>query len=443
MIPVHLPAYITRNKTGLIALLLFFVVWKTFVSCLGNTFSNYDDAQYVYDNPHVISGLTLANVRWAFTSSTVGNWHPLTSLSHILDSQFFGGWAPGHHFVSIVFHCLNSMLVFLLFERMTGALWKSFWAALLFGIHPLRVESVAWVAERKDVLSTFFFLLTAFAYARYAAESKRGGTRSRQYFRLAVLCLFLGLMCKPMLVTVPCVLLLLDIWPLARWTPETAWSLLREKAAFFILAGVFSVTALFTQHAGMLPLTYMPLSVRVENVPVAYCRYVGKLIYPVNLACLYPYPIHWPAVLVIGCTLVFLIASAAVAFIGRRRAYVLVGFLWFVGTLFPVIGLMQAGSQSLADRYSYIPSLGLVVMAVWGVSDLAERCKFSPAGLWALGLGLAVTCMALTRRQISFWKDPESQWRHAAAVTVAFLAFSVNFSHAVFGGTGKRRRVVE
>jgi tetratricopeptide (TPR) repeat protein len=407
----------TANRSFLLSLLVLVVVWRTFVPCLSNGFTNYDDPTYVWNNPHVKSGLTPQNVLWAFTSSTAANWHPLTMLTHIIDCQLYRGMAGGHHLLNVALHCVNSLLLFLLLDRLTHCPWGSFWVALFFGVHPLRVESVAWISERKDVLSTFFSMLTALAYAKYVLAKREARSGARRYYWLAVLWLALGLLSKPMLVTVPCLLLLLDFWPLGRLKHERPLDLVLEKAPLFVLSVAFSIVTCFTQRGAMYPIGCMPLSVRLANVPVAYSRYLGKLFYPVDLACLYPYPVHWPAGRVFLCTALLSAVSVAALRGVRRRPYVLVGWLWFLGALFPVIGLAQTGIQSMADRYSYIPSIGVLIPVVWISRQFAERWKVSPLALSVVAAGLALTCVALTRRQISYWRDPESLWRHAAAVT--------------------------
>jgi len=434
MATASLRSFGSANRSLLLSLLVLFVVWRTFVPCLSNGFMNYDDPSYVTGNPHVASGLTPQNVLWAFTSSTAANWHPLTMLTHIIDSQLYRGFAGGHHLLNVALHCVNSLLLFLLLERLTNSPWASFWVALFFGVHPLRVESVAWISERKDVLSTFFSMLTALAYCKYVSAKREARRGARRHYWLAVLWLALGLLSKPMLVTVPCLLLLLDFWPLGRLKHERPLDLVLEKAPLFVLSVAFSIVTCFTQQDAMYPTRVMPLSVRLANVPVAYSRYLGKLFYPVDLACLYPYPIHWPESRVFLCTVLLSAISLAALCGVRRRPYVLVGWLWFLGALFPVIGLAQTGSQSMADRYSYIPSIGVLIVVVWSSCQFAARWKVSPLALSAVAAGLALTCAAITRRQISYWRDPESLWRHAAAVT------DLNYSAAqIIGGIQLQR----
>ncbi len=338
-------------------------------------------------------------------------------LSHMLDCQLCGLRPAGHHATSVILHGFNAVLLFLLFRLITGAFWKSFWLATIFGVHPLRVESVVWISERKDVLSTFFWMLATLAYAAYAKDKIENKRRARCYYGLAIIGFVLGLMSKPMVITLPCVLLLLDYWPLGRWKRGEVFSLFKEKWPFFLLCGLFAGTTFLTQGECMYPLDLMPLDVRMENAFVAYCRYLWKVCYPANLTIFYPYPVHWPVVRVIASVLVLIVISASVFRIRRRHPVLIVGWFWFLGVLFPVIGLMQAGRQSLADRYSYVPSIGILIMIVWGGSHIARRCLI-PSRLLSVAVAMiAAICVILTRSQISTWRDNESLWRHAAAVT--------------------------
>jgi protein O-mannosyl-transferase len=418
--------FAVNNQTVLICLLLFFLIWKTFLPCLLNDFVNYDDQGYVFQNSHVTSGLTIHNFLWAFSSTTSVNWAPTTMLSHMLDCQLYGLHPWGHHLTSVIVHCFNGILLFLLLRRLTGTVWKSFLVALLFGLHPLRVESVVWISERKDVLSTLFWMLTVLAYSKYAAEAAVKSAKTRLYYDLALLWFLLGLMSKSMLVTLPCILLLLDFWPLGRWNSKTAFSLVKEKTPFFILSGIFSAVTCLSQSPALYRIENLPFLHRFENMLIAYCRYLGKIFYPVDLAVYYPYPVHWSAIRVILSALLLLTISAIVFAAERRRPFMLVGWLWFLGTLFPVIGLIQVGSQSMADRYSYIPSIGIFIILVWGACEFVKRWNVPSAILWVVAVGLVVTCSALTRRQISYWKNGESLWQHAAAVTENnYVAYSL------------------
>jgi hypothetical protein len=347
------------------------LIEKIYSPCFHYGFANYDDGDYVYDNPHVTSGLTIRNIVWAFTSKTSANWHPLTMLSLMLDCQIYGVSPGCIHFTNVIIHCFNTVLLFLFLERITGTFGKSFLVALFFGLHPLRVESVVWISERKDVLSVMFCLLAALAYSRYVATVRMKNTRSGIYYGLALAWFLCGLMSKPMLVTFPCILLLLDFWPLERWRDNTVFSLIIEKAPLFLLSGIISFVTFTTQ--GQFPLDEMPYSERFGNMFLSYCRYVGKILYPINLAPFYPYPMHWPLARIILSILLFLVIWAIVIMMCRRRPYMLVGWLWFLGTLFPVIGITQVGYQSMADRYSYIPSIGIFIILVWAGSELVKQ----------------------------------------------------------------------
>jgi tetratricopeptide (TPR) repeat protein len=455
-------------------------------------FTGYDDPAYVTGNAHVQGGLKWENVLWAFTTGHASNWHPLTWLSHMLDWQLFGPRAGAQHLVSIGFHIANTLLLFLLLERMTGARWRSALVAALFAWHPLHVESVVWLAERKDVLSGFFFMLTLGAYARYV-ECGMGNPESRiqkaegrmenaeasdtqhatritdhgsrithhasRYYLLSLFFFACGLMSKPMLVTVPFVLLLLDYWPLRRLSfpilqhsntpslPRSAAPPLRlmlEKLPFFTLAAVSSVITFIVQSKGGAVSTSLPIGARLANALMSYVRYLGKLFWPGKLSVFYPHPGHWPAWQIIAAAVLLLAISAAVLRLARRWPYLAVGWLWYCGTLVPVIGLVQVGIQSMADRYTYLPLIGLFIMVVWGAAEWAcparnPNLNLNPnlrppspsAGFRRLGfrlglrLGLAAgvivaavcLCLGLTRRQIGYWKDTETLWRHALAVT--------------------------
>jgi tetratricopeptide (TPR) repeat protein len=402
-------------------------------------FINYDDQDYVTENSVVHAGLTWAGVRWAFTTSHAGNWHPLTWLSHLLDGEWYGSDAGGHHATSLILHALNAALLFGVVHRITGATWRSFFVAALFAVHPLRVESVAWVSERKDVLSTFFGLLCLLAYARFA---RSGSTLNPQpstpvppsAFRflssgsywLALLCFALGLMSKPVLVTLPFALLLLDVWPLRRlslstfdFRLSTLNRLVLEKIPFLILTLASCViTYTVQQSAGAVAATEaVSIGARLQNAIVSYVAYLGKTFWPEKLAVLYPYPDDLAPGLVIGA-FVLLVGITAVAVAGRNtKTYLLVGWLWYLGTLVPMIGLVQVGQQALADRYTYLPGIGILIMVVWGVADwraMSGRPK------WALVAGAAVLVGLLglkTRQQLQHWRNSEALFSHTLAVT--------------------------
>ena len=427
-------------------------------------FLNYDDNQYVTENAHIRTGLTWENVKWALHTPVAALWHPLTLVSHMADCQFYGLRPSDHHLTNVLLHAANTLLVFLVFRKMTGATGRSLVLAAFFGLHPLRVESVAWIAERKDVLSTFFFLLTLWAYAAYVKKStvhspqstvagqksevsglkskveaaraneplsplisrgKRESASNRTVWYCLSLALFAcGLMSKPMLVTLPFVLLLLDYWPLSRLSfPALQNSstpplhLFLEKLPFFLLSAAASlVTFLVQRSAGAVAAT-LPFAARTENALVSYCRYLGKLFWPVDLCILYPHPDYWPTMLVLLCGMMLLGISILAFAAARRHPWFLTGWLWYVGTLVPVIGLVQVGQQSMADRYSYIPDIGLLVAIIWGVHELTKRWRPAETRLAVTALVMTVLCVALTHRQIGYWKDSETVFRHAIAAT--------------------------
>jgi hypothetical protein len=340
-------------------------------------------------------------------------------LSHMLACQFFGLNPWGHHLINVLLHAANTILVFLVFQRMTGAMWRSLILAVLFGWHPLRVESVAWVTERKDVLSTFFWMLTLLAYAKYFEANQVGNSKSKIWYGTALVMFLFGLMSKAMLVTLPFALLLLDYWPLARFKPDRLWQLVVEKIPFFALAAAASIVTFVVQKQGgaVLALDYLPFGARIGNVLISYCRYLGKMFWPTDLAVYYPHLGYWPLakVLVAG---VFLCGISAFLFFKRRRLpFLLIGWLWFVGTLVPVIGVVQVGEQSMADRYTYIPSLGVLILMIWGAYELVSGWRYHLIVLSVASSVLIVLCFALTRQELGYWKDSETLFRHAVKVT--------------------------
>jgi tetratricopeptide (TPR) repeat protein len=465
------PLRLVRNATFLSAI-LFLLVLAAFSPSLRNDFINYDDDFYVTENIHVQRGLTWESAKWAFQSAAASNWHPLTWLSHMMDCEMFGLKPWGHHLTSVLFHGVNTVLVFLALRGLTWALWRSFIVAALFGLHPLHVESVAWVAERKDVLSAFFWLLTMWAYGKYAGKFDVGRStldvrcsKSKIYYTLALLFFALGLMSKPMVVTLPCVLLLLDYWPLKRnaapaperglqpastqddagasgflqrlWkglalkrhkcrAPGTApecissasWARLTlEKIPFFLLAAAASVVTYAAQKGGGATWSGLPLSARLENAPVSYCRYLWKMFWPTKLAVFYPHPGHWPTVAVLLSVLLLAGVTLVVFLMRRESPYLVVGWLWFVGTLVPVIGLVQVGEQAMADRYMYLPSIGLFVMFAWGLFDLTKGWHDRATVLSAVGAVTVILCAILTHQQAGYWKNSRTLFEHTLAVT--------------------------
>jgi Tfp pilus assembly protein PilF len=413
------------SRPRFIALLLVLGTLAVYLPAAHHGFTLYDDNDYVNENPVVENGLTWAGIKWAFAWHAC-NWHPLTWLSHMADCQLFG---PGpeaagmHHAVNVLFHAANSILLLLLLLRWTNAIWPGAFAAALFAWHPLHVESVAWIAERKDVLSTFFALLTLLAYTRFVREFSVHSPQSKVFYAVALLMFALGLMAKPMLVTLPFVMLLLDYWPLNRirsseFGIRNFKKLLLEKWPFFALAAASCVVTFLAQHRGgaVASLENVPLHHRLENVPVAYAGYLLKMIWPAHLAVFYP--IHSLSRLEVGMAAAALAAISWLAWRVRRQCpYCLVGWLWFLGTLVPVIGLVQVGGAAMADRYTYFPGIGIFLAAALGVRDGAERFRISKSivGVTA-GLALAI-CLVLTHRQLNYWQNDIALFSHAIAVT--------------------------
>ncbi len=403
----------SQRTKWLICALLGAAVLIVYGLALHCGFINFDDENYVTDNWHVQHGFNLQSVRWAFTTDAASNWHPLTWLSHILDCQLYGLHPAGHHLTSLLLHAVNSILLLLLLNRLTGALWRSAFVAAMFALHPLRVESVVWISERKDVLSAFFWMLTVGAYVRYVQGFKVQGSKFKVFYGLSLLFFALGLMAKPMLVTLPFVLLLLDYWPLARleFGPKFSWQPVVEKIPFLVLAVASSFVTFLVQYrtGAVATLARFSLGVRLENVPVAYMRYLTKIFWPAQLASFYPY-VGWPLGEVIGAAA--LLAGITVLALWRMRSapYLAVGWFWFLGMLVPTIGLVQVGGQSLADRYSYLPCIGLWIMVAWGLSDLAsQRPRLREAMTMIAGVA-AVVFALLAWRQTGVYKDSGTLW---------------------------------
>ena len=417
-----------------ISLLLATATLVVFLPTARHDFVTYDDPDYVTTNPHVQSGLTRDAVVWAFRTGHSGNWHPLTWLSHMLDCQLYGLEPAGHHLTSLLFHALNTMLLYILLRRLTGAVWRSAFVAALFALHPLHVESVAWVSERKDVLSACFFFLTLWAYARFVevqslkSNVQSQGTRSTQHttrFYLLSLSFFaLGLMSKPMLVTLPCVLLLLDYWPLRRFELKTLdfrlktlVPLLREKWPFFLLSAGSCVATVLAQSRAMQPLSNLSLSSRLANCLIAYARYLGKTLWPVNLATPYPYPAHWPLAEVLLAAALLAALTVAALCLSRRWPVAVTGWFWFLGMLVPAIGLVQVGEQSMADRYTYLPSIGLFMLLAWIASAAFTRWRLPKVVCGVAAAVVLLACAGKTREQLAYWQNSVVLFRHAVAVT--------------------------
>jgi tetratricopeptide (TPR) repeat protein len=398
-----------------IALLLALVTLVIYLPALHDGFVNYDDDDYVTNNRIVKNGLTPAGIHWAFTTFHAANWHPVTWLSHILDCEFFGLNPAAHHFVNALIHSANAALIFVLLLRLTNLAWPSLIVAVLFAWHPLHVESVAWISERKDVLSTFFALLTLLSYAKYVKEN------CRRSFWFALLFFALGLMAKPMLVTLPFVLLLFDYWPLQRTRFSSILkprlSTVLEKFPFFLLAAASCVVTCFAQrNEAIRTLNQVSLPLRFENAVTATATYLAQIFWPSGLAVFYPMPekIAPPAIFISAAALIFICAMVWLA--RKRNPCLIVGWLWFLGTLVPVIGLVKVGDAAHADRYTYFPSVGIFIAVVFGIWILLKQSHaqkiFMVASLFAL-----VACVALTEHQLRFWRDSETLFRRAIAVT--------------------------
>jgi len=403
----------SRENTA-ICLLLTALVFIVYGQTTHFDFVNYDDHLYVYDNPEIIKGLSAYGVGWAFTHIHGANWHPLTTITHMFDCQVYGLWPGGHHLDNVLLHTAAAVLLFLMLREMTGALWRSALVAAVFAVHPLRVESVAWVSERKDVLSGVFFMLTLWAYARYARNPPLRGRYAMVGFWFA-----LGLLGKPMLVTVPFVLLLLDYWPLNRLQHTSQLSgLLREKLPLLALSALSCVATVLAQKEAIQPLEHFSLPLRTGNAMVAYVVYLGKLFYPANLAALYPIVKNGlPGWQIAGATLLLAALTAGFWLLRGKLPYLLVGWLWYLGMLVPVIGILQVGVQAYADRYTYLPQIGLCIAGTWAVADwIGERRR-----LRLLFDGIAVVALcALTVasiRQAAFWRNSISLWSHALECT--------------------------
>jgi tetratricopeptide (TPR) repeat protein len=427
-----------KQLSAVMGLTLALVTAALYWPMLHHPFINVDDEQYITSNPHVQAGLTWPGIVWAFENTEAANWHPLTWISHMLDCQLFGLNPGGHHLTSLLFHVANTLLLFLWLNQLTGALWRSAFVAALFAWHPLRVESVAWAAERKDVLSAFFWMLALIAYTRYAQKRSRVEDRGSRadmavqaldsrlstldYF-LALLFFAFGLMSKPMVVTLPFVLLLLDFWPLNRLQLQSSGrvvaNLIFEKLPFFALAATGSIVTFLIQKSGgaVWSSAVLPFHARVANALLACVRYLSKTFWPADLAIIYPYPRHWPLMAVMGAALLLAICSGLILWRARQNPYLPAGWFWFLGTLVPAIGLVQVGSQSMADRYMYIPSVGLFIMLVWGVDDFLNR-DFRWRRITTLAGGVALaSCLVGTRIQLNYWQNSIKLLRHAIEVT--------------------------
>jgi protein O-mannosyl-transferase len=422
----------SRSTVAGLCVLLAMAVLLVFGRTVWYQFVCYDDDLYFDHNPHIQSGLTWCDVIWAFRTNYANNWHPLTWLSLMLDVELFGASPAGPHLTNVLLHAVNAMLLFLLLRRLTGAQWRSAFVAAVFAIHPLRVESVAWVAERKDVLSGLFFMLTLWAWACYAeSQSRAEGRESRAKaasaldprlwtldYWLVLLFFALGLMSKPILVTVPFVLLLLDWWPLRRFGPSTRLHLVLEKLPFLALSLVSSLATVWAQQGEIVSAVKLPVAIRLCNAVVSYVTYLAQMFYPVRLAVFYPYSADEQLIGNAPLALVLLAGiSAGVFMLRRKQSYLLVGWLWYLGMLVPAIGLVQVGAQAHADRYTYLPQIGVCIIAAWAVTDLLCSWRYGRRVLRMGAFGVMVALMTCSWKQTSYWRDSESLWTHTLACT--------------------------
>ena len=398
-------------KVTAICALLAALIWFAFGQTIHFDFVNYDD-MFVYQTPAVTNGVTLDGVRWAFTHTEVGAWIPITIISQMLDCQIYGLWPGGHHLTNVLLHSATAILLFLVLLRMTGALWRSAFVAALFAIHPLRAESVAWVIERKDVLSGLFFMLTLSAYARFARNP-----RSKRTYAMVLVWLALGLMSKSMLVTTPFVLILLDYWPLGRLKKAAQLpALLKEKIPLFVLSILSCVAALFAAKGSTQPIDRIPLFSRIGGALVDYVIYLVKFIHPVHLAAFYPPAENGPALWhVIGALLVLAALTAAACAFRRNHPYLPVGWLWYLGMLVPVLGIVQVGLQAYADRFTYLPQIGISFAVTWAAADWAQAFRYRRAAIAALAAVLLSLLAAIAFRQASWWRDSVTLWTHNLA----------------------------
>ena len=412
-----------------ICILLATGIWLVFGQTLQHEFINFDDNAYVYENPPVVRGLSFGGVAWAFTQVHSANWHPLTWISHMLDCQFYGLNPAGHHLTNILLHAVTAILLFVILRQMTGAGWRSAFVAAVFAIHPLRVESVAWAAERKDVLSGLFFMLTILAYVNYV----RRDWSARRY-ALVVVSFALGLMCKPMLVTVPFVLFLLDYWPLNRLPQnfKVPRRLIWEKLPLLALATASCAITLFAQRSAMQPIARTPLLLRMGNAVISYVDYLRQMFWPADLAILYPWEAARIGVLRTVLSLIVITGACAIIILLRQRRYLVMGWLWYLVMLVPVIGIFQVGNQARADRYTYLPQIGLYLMLTWAAADVSAGLRARRFVLSTVAAAILLALLLAARTQTSYWRDSETLWAHALACTTNNSTAEGNLGQACY-----------
>jgi protein O-mannosyl-transferase len=412
------PNNIETMRMLLICIVLAAAAYFAFEDVKTCVFVNYDDNVYITENPFVQGGLNLKSIQWAFTSFYAGNWHPLTWISHMVDCAVFGPAPAGHHLVSLAIHIANVILLFLILKKMTAAVWLSVFVAALFGLHPLAAESVAWVSERKNVLSTFFSILMIWTYFRYS--QKPGFCR---YAAVAV-CFAVGLLAKPMLVTLPFVLILLDYWPIRRFDNNNGVVWLRlalvEKVPLILMSVASCVVTYLAQAKSLavMDMAAVPLSLRLGNAMTSYVAYIGQVFYPAALAAFYPLDLNglkfWHVAASAACILIMTLLVIALR---QKHRFLFTGWFWYLGTLIPVIGLVQVGEQSMADRYMYLPGIGIYIIIAWLAADVAARCRLPKIVPAVISLFILSVLLLITRNQVGFWKDSFTLCQRAIAVT--------------------------
>lgn len=419
--------FFRQNSELIVITVLSVLVLFIYSQTVGFSFINFDDNQYVYENPFVAKGVHWATAKWAFTEFHSANWHPLTWISHQLDATLFGLNAGGHHSTNVIFHLINSILAFVVFLKYTRSFWKSAVVATLFAVHPLHVESVAWVSERKDVLSTMFWFLTMWTYFGYVKNNK-----NRNYYLLTLLLFVFGLMSKPMLVTLPFVLLLMDYGFLERLkTKHDLKSRVIEKIPFFALSAVSSYITILAQKSegAIQSLEFLPFQTRLLNAVISYTKYIVSFFYPVKLSVWYPYDEKFAVWEIAGSIVLLLAITAFCVWQISQRKYLITGWLWFLGTLIPVIGLVQVGGQPIADRYTYIPFFGLFIMIVWGTNDLFNYFKPDKKIIIIFTIAILSIFTFLSIRQTSYWKNDETLYKHSLSVTNGNYLLMQNYCH--------------
>lgn len=408
----------------LILLGLTLCCWLIFGQTRSFQYLTYDDRDYVYGNPHVSGGITADSVAWAFLHSHAANWHPLTWISHMFDCELFGLDGGAHHYINLLFHVANTLLLFLALRLYTGYTLRSGMVALLFAVHPQHVESVAWIAERKDVLSGFFFMLILLAYLRYLRAD-----RNRASYCMVLLTYALGLACKASLVTVPFVLLLLDYWPLGRFNSS---KVIPEKIPFFLLTLASCAITVVAQESAIQTLESRPFTARIGNAIVSYAAYILQFAAPFQLSPYYPYPAEgWPILTIAGSALFLATATGYAVFTWKSKPWILVGWFWYLGMLVPMIGLLQVGDQARADRYCYLSHIGIYILVIWTVAQWSGKFRFGKQITGIVTAGWAITLLMLSYSQTTAWRNDESLWKHAIGVDPANYNAHTNLGHAL------------